>query len=216
MIRIFIADDHAIVRSGVKQILATAGDIAVVGEASNGAEVLDRCRKVDFDVLLLDMAMPGMSSIDLIRRLRIDSATLPILILSMYNEGQIVTRALKAGASGYVTKDSEPTVLINAVREVCRGGKFIDPSLVNTLIFEVNNGDRPLHETLSNREFEVLQMLASGKAISDIASSLNVSAKTVSTHKMRLMQKLHLESNADLYRYAIHHGLVIDLPDASR
>lgn len=207
MIRILIADDHAIVRGGLKQIVATTTDIVAAGEATHGAEVIDKVRQAGLDLLLLDMTMPGLSGVDLVRRVRGDRPTLPILVLSMHNEGQVVSRALRAGASGYVTKDSDPAILLSAIRKVAMGGRFIDPALVDAIVFEVGDGDKAPHECLSDREFQVLQRIVAGEAIGEIGASLNLSAKTISTHKMRLMQKLGVDNNADLIRYAIRHGL---------
>lgn len=207
MIRILIADDHAIVRGGLKQIIATTTDIVAAGEATHGAEVIDKVRQTEPDLLLLDMTMPGLSGIDLVRRVRGDRPSLPILVLSMHNEGQVVSRALRAGAAGYVTKDSDPAILLSAIRKVAGGGRFIDPALVDAIVFDAGDGDRAPHECLSDREFQVLQKIVAGEAIGEIGEALNLSAKTISTHKMRLMQKLGVDNNADLIRYAIRHGL---------
>lgn len=210
MIHILIADDHAIVRGGLKQIIATTTDIVVAGEAAHGAEVIDKLRVLQVDLLLLDMTMPGISGIGLIRRVRTEQPALPILVLSIHNEAQVVSRALRAGATGYVTKDSDPEILLTAIRKLAAGGRFIDPKLVDAIVFETHAGEAPPHEVLSDREFQVLQMLAAGKSINDIAESFALSAKTISTHKMRLMQKLNLSNNAELIRYAIKHGLVAE------
>jgi DNA-binding NarL/FixJ family response regulator len=210
MIKILIADDHAIVRGGLKQIIATTADIVVTGEASQGSEVVDKVRSCDIDLLLLDMTMPGISGVDLIRRVRAEQPALPVLVLSIHNEAQVVSRALRAGATGYVTKDSDPEVLLAAIRKLAAGGRFIDPKLVDAIVFETHSGDAPPHEVLSDREFQVLQMLASGKSINDIGETLALSAKTISTHKMRLMQKLGLGNNAELIRFAIRHGLAAE------
>ncbi|TKC92308.1 response regulator transcription factor [Trinickia terrae] len=210
MIQILIADDHAIVRGGLKQIIATTTDIEVAGEAAHGAEVIDKLRVLQVDLLLLDMTMPGISGIGLIRRVRTEQPVLPILVLSIHNEAQVVSRALRAGATGYVTKDSDPEILLAAIRKLATGGRFIDPKLVDAIVFETHAGEAPPHEVLSDREFQVLQMLAAGKSINDIAESFALSAKTISTHKMRLMQKLNLGNNAELIRYAIKHGLVAE------
>ena len=156
MISIAIADNHAIVRSGLKQIFGTTTDITVVGEASNSMEVLELCRQVSCDLLLLDMTMPGSSGVELIKRLRVEMPTLPILILSMHNEGQIVSLALKAGAAGYVTKDSETEVLLTAIRRIAAGGKFIDPSLVEVVVFNPLSQSSLPHDSLSERELQVL------------------------------------------------------------
>ncbi len=210
MIKILIADDHAMVRAGLKQIIATNTDIVVTGEATQGGEVAEKLRRTAVDLLLLDMTMPGISGVELIRRLRAEWPDLPILVLSMHNEGQVVSRALRAGASGYVTKDSEPEVLLSAIRKVAAGRKFIDPALVDAMVFEVGDAGHSLHEMLSERELQVLKLLAAGRSINDIGESLFLSAKTISTHKMRLMQKLGIHNNADLVRYALKHGIVQD------
>lgn len=207
MIRVLIADDHAIVRSGLAQIMATTDDLLVAAEASQGTEVLAKVRNGSADLLLMDMTMPGLSGVDLIRRVKAERPDLPVLVLSMHNEGQVVSRALKAGASGYVTKDSDPEVLLAALRKVAAGGRFIDPSLVDTMVFASGDADAAPHSVLSDREFQVLQLLAAGRSLNEVGNILKVSAKTVSTHKMRLMQKLGLENNADLVRYAIRHGV---------
>jgi DNA-binding NarL/FixJ family response regulator len=207
MIRILVGDDHAIVRSGLKQIIATTADLRVAGEAAQGAEVLAGLRDGQYDLLLLDMTMPGLSGVDLIRRVKSEWPQLPVLVLSMLNEGQIASRALRAGAAGYVTKDCEPEILFAAIRKVAAGGHFIDPALVDAMVFETGSPDAPPHEILSDREFQVLQLLASGSSLNEIGEKLNISAKTISTHKMRLMQKLGVDNNAALMRYAIRHGL---------
>lgn len=210
MINVLIADDHAVVRGGLKQIIATTADIAVAAEAAQGAEVLESLRTGRFDLVLLDMTMPGVSGVDLIRRVRAEYASQPILVLSMHNEAQVVSRALRAGAMGYMTKDSDPDVLLSAIRKLAGGGRFIDPKLADAMVFETHSGDAPPHEVLSDREFQVLQMLAAGKSINDIAESCSLSAKTISTHKMRLMQKLGLNNNSELIRYAMRYGLVTE------
>ncbi|MFP6561836.1 response regulator [Paraburkholderia sp. B3] len=210
MIRILIADDHAIVRGGLKQIIATTTDIVVVGETGQGSEVIEKLRSCEVDLLLLDMTMPGISGIDLIRRVRSEKPALPVLVLSIHNEAQVASRALKAGATGYLTKDSDPDVLIAAIRKLADGGRFIDPKLVDAMVFEKHSGDVAPYEILSDREFQVLQMMAAGKSINEIADACALSAKTISTHKMRLMQKLGLSNNAEVIRYAIRHGLVTE------
>ena len=208
MIRIIIADDHAIVRGGLKQIFAMTSDIVVVSEAAQSSEVLEQWRQIPCELLLLDLTMPGVSGVDLICRLHDEKPDLPILVLSMHNEGQIVTRTLRAGAAGYVTKDSEPEILLAAVRKVAAGGKYIDPSLVESMIFNSGGSSDLPHDSLSERELQVLKMVAAGGPLGEIAERLHLSPKTVSTHKMRLMQKLGIDNNADLVRYATRHGLV--------
>jgi len=209
MIRLMIADDHAIVRSGLKQIIATTIDIAVVAEATRGEDIFEQLQRLSVDLLLLDMSMPGLAGLDLIGRLQIDYPRLPLLVLSMHNEGQIVARTLRAGASGYITKDSEPEVLLEGIRMVARGGRFIDPALVGLMVFDRGPAHSLAHETLSERERQVLEGIASGLPLGEIADQLHLSPKTVSTHKMRLMEKLQVDNNADLIRYAIRHGLTV-------
>jgi DNA-binding NarL/FixJ family response regulator len=214
MIRIVIADDHTIVREGLKQVLSAAGDLAVVGEAQNGREVLERVRALDFDVLLLDMSMPGKSGIELIKQVRAEKPKLRILVLSMHEEEQYAVRAIKAGASGYLTKDSASGQLVSAIRKVAGGGAFITDSVAQQLALgAMPQTEGPPHSALSDREFQVFRELVSGKAVSDIAAELNLSVKTVSTHKARIMQKMNMNNPAELIRYAIHHRLVDD-PDA--
>jgi DNA-binding NarL/FixJ family response regulator len=209
MIRILMADDHAIVRSGLKQLLQIAEDIEVTGEAVNGAQVLQALRTHHFDLILLDMAMPGISGIDLISRIRLRGITIPILVLSMRNEAPAVRRALSAGANGYLTKDNEPEVLLAAIRKTAAGSRFIDPLLVDEMVFGNAEGDaRSAQELLSDREFHIFRLLAHGKTVNDIADELAISNKTVSTHKARLMQKMNFASNAELVRYGIKHGLI--------
>ncbi|WP_321804302.1 response regulator transcription factor [Burkholderia sp. BCC1988] len=207
MIHTLIADDHAIVRGGIKQILATTTDIVVVAEARDGEELLDRLKAHQVDVLLLDMTMPGVSGIELVRTIRIGYAELPILVLSVHNDPQTVTHALRAGASGYVTKYSDPHVLIDAVRKLADGGRFIDPQLVETIVFDAPPSTPVADELLSARERQVLQRFAAGSTVNEIAAEFSLSAKTVSTHKIRLMQKLGIRTNAELIRYAIKHNI---------
>lgn len=210
MIRILIADDHAIVRGGLRQIIATTSDIVVTAEAAQGAEVIDKLRSCALDLLLLDMTMPGISGVALIRRVRAEHPSLPVLVLSIHDEAQVASRALRAGATGYLTKDSDPEVLLSAIRKLADGGRFIDPKLVDAMVFDTQRGDVPPHEVLSDREFQVLQMLAAGRSINEIAQACALSAKTISTHKMRLMQKLGLSNNAEVIRFAIRHGMIVE------
>lgn len=207
MIRIVIADDHAIMRAGLRQIITSAEDIVVVGEATRGAEVVESVRNTAFDVLLLDLSMPGPSGADLIMRLRQEKPSLPILILSMYDDGPIVARSLRAGASGYVSKASAPDTLLTAVRKLAAGEKFIDPCLVNQLVFEpIMLPDQPYH-LLSNREYQVLQMFVRGRSVTQMAEDLRLSAKTISSHKANIKAKLGVRGDAELIRYALEHRL---------
>jgi len=209
MIRLLLADDHAIVRSGLKQLFTLAPDIQVVAEAVDGATVLDALRQQRPDLLLLDINMPGLSGPDLIARVKSHWSDLPILVLSMHNEPQVAARVLKAGASGYVTKDSEMEVLLGAIRKVAGGGKFIVPELAEKLVFDLSLGrDKLPHQSLSDRELEVLGLLVAGKGVNEIAEQLCISNKTVSTHKTRLLEKMNLSGTAELVRYAMQHGLL--------
>jgi DNA-binding NarL/FixJ family response regulator len=204
-----IADDHAVVRRGLEQIVAVTQDITVAAEAASGTEVLEKVRNTDFNVLLMDVSMPGTNAMDLIRRVRAERPKLPILVHSMHSERSIVAHMLKAGASGYITKDSDPEKLIAAVRKVAAGGKYIDPDLAEVMVFaRGDDTDKPLHETLSDREHQILLLLAGGKSVNDVAEQLFLSPKTVSTHKARLMEKLKVRTNAELIRYALMHNLV--------
>jgi len=209
MIRLILADDHAIVRSGLKQLISLSPDLQVVGEAVDGSQLLEVLRQGRPDLVLLDINMPGLSGPDLIARIRSHWPSLPILVLSMHNEPQVAARVLKAGASGYVTKDSEMEVLLGAVRKVAAGGRYIVPELAEKLVFDVSFGsDKLPHALLSERELEVFRLLAAGKGVNEIADQLCISNKTVSTHKTRLMEKMNLGSTADLVRYALEHGLL--------
>lgn len=206
MIRLVIADDHAIVRGGLKQIFAMVPDFEVVGEAVNGSEVLDCLRLAPFDLLLLDLNMSGISGADLIKRVKAHRSDLPVLVLSMHNEPQVAARMLRAGAAGYITKDCEPDILLAAIRKVAANGRYIAPELAEKMVFDVTStGQRLPHSLLSNREYEVFDLLISGKSVNEIATQLAISNKTVSTHKVRLMEKMNLSNMADLLRYAMEH-----------
>ena len=209
MIRILIADDHQIVREGLKQILAETSDMAVVAEASNGQDVMIRLDKQTVDVVMLDISMPGRSGLDILKQLRSDYPKLPVLILSMYSEEQYAMRALRAGASGYLTKDSAPEELIDAIRKIFSGKKYVSASLAEKLAVYLDEGqEKPLHQALSDREYQVMCMIASGKAVKEIASNLNLSVKTISTYRSRILDKMRMKSNASLTHYAIHNQLI--------
>jgi DNA-binding NarL/FixJ family response regulator len=208
MIRVVIADDHQILREGLKQLLLATGDLEVVGEAADGYEVLQRVRDLEFDVLLLDMSMPGKSGVELIKQVKSEKPKLRILVLSMHEEHQYAVRAIRAGASGYLTKEGAAVQLTAALRKVASGGAFITPEVAERLALDaMPHTDGPLHETLSDREFQVFRLLVNGRTVSDIAEQLHLSAKTVSTHKARLMEKLQVDSNAELIHYAVRHRL---------
>jgi len=209
MIRILIADDHAMVRQGLRQILSAQSDFVVVGEASNHAEVMQHLRRDPCDVLVLDIAMPGKNGIDTLKQLRLELPKLPVLILSMYSEDQYAVRALKAGAWGYLTKMAAAEQLVDAIRHVVRGRKYITPELGMSLAESIHrDSDAPAHTLLSDREFQTLRLIASGKTLTQIGQTLALSPKTVSVYRARLLEKLGLQSNAELTRYAFENGLV--------
>ncbi|MGH7496908.1 MAG: response regulator [bacterium] len=209
MIKIFITDDHPIVREGLKQTLRETPDIAVSGEASNGEETLDDLRNQEVDVVLLDISLPGRSGLDILSQLRLAYPNLKILILSTYPEEQYAIRALKTGAAGYLTKESAPEELITAIRKVACGGKYVSAALAERLAFNLTGEAtaRP-HEKLSNREYQVMCLIASGKTAKEIALALSLSDKTISTYRRRILDKMHMRHNAELTHYAIQQGLV--------
>ena len=204
MIRILIADDHSIVRDGLKRILAATADLAVAGEAASGDQALALVKANDYDVVMLDMSMPGLSGIDLIKRLKLEKPALRILVLSMHGESQYAARALKAGAAGYLNKDAAAEALLGALRKVAAGGVHIGEAAAASLLHKTASP----HETLSDREFEVMRFLVEGLGPTEIAERLHLSVKTVSTHKTRILEKLGLGSTAELVRYAMEHKLV--------
>ena len=214
MIRVVVADDHTIVREGLKQLLGASGDLQVVGEAQNGHEVIERVRGLDFDLLLLDMSMPGKSGIELIRQVRAERPKLRILILSMHEEHQYAVRAIRAGAAGYLTKESASRQLVEAIRKVASGGAFISSEVAQQLALgAMPDAKGAPHEALSDREFQIFRMIAEGLSVSDIAERLTLSVKTVSTHKANILQKMNMGTAADLIRYAISHRLIDDAAD---
>jgi len=208
MIRILVADDHAIVRGGLLQLFSLAGDMTVVAQAMNGSQVLQNLRSVPCDLILLDLSMPGESGVDLLDRIRAHAPELPIMVLSMYNEALMARGALKAGANGYMSKDGDPEALLEAVRKVASGGRYIDPGIAEQIAFESEvRACADAHEQLTNRELSIFRLFVRGKTINQIADELKISNKTVSTHKTRLMQKMGFQSNADMLRYGIDHAL---------
>jgi DNA-binding NarL/FixJ family response regulator len=209
MIKILIADDHTIVREGLKQILAETSDIAVSGEASNGQETLRKVRSHHYDIILLDISLPGISGLDVLKQIKCLKPELPVLMLSMYPEEQYAVRTLRAGASGYLTKETASIELIRAIREVAKGKKYITMSLAERIAVSwETKGDKPLHETLSDREYQVLCLIASGRTVKEISRLLSLSVKTVSTHRSRLLKKMDLRNNAQLTLYGIKHNLI--------
>src|SRR5512138_560256 len=204
MTRIVLADDHKIVRDGLKRILAATTDLQVAGEAGNGDELLRLVKSGDYELAVIDMSMPGLSGLDLIKRLKIEKPKLRILVLSMHGEQQYAARVLKAGAAGYLSKDSAAELLVSTIRKIATGGMHIPEAAAAGLVA----GDKPAHESLSDREFEVLRLLVEGLGPTDIGERLHLSVKTVSTHKTRILEKLNLGSTAELVRYALEQKLV--------
>jgi DNA-binding NarL/FixJ family response regulator len=208
-VRIVLADDHAIVREGLKRIVADVQDFQVVGEAADGGEVMKAVRELEADVLVLDLSMPGRSGMELIKLVKAEKPRLRILVLSMHQEMQYAVRAIKSGASGYLTKESAPAQLEQAIRKIAGGGAYISAEVAEQLALGAmpGGGESLPHENLSDREFEVFRLLVAGEGVSDIAAKLNLSVKTVSTHKANLMQKMGLSNQTELVRYAIKNGL---------
>ena len=212
MIKIVIADDHAIVREGLKRIVSSAPDLQLVAEAADGTEVMQRVRELEFDVLVLDLSMPGRSGMELIKLAKSEKPRLRILILSMHQELQYAVRAIKSGASGYLTKESAPAQLEQAIRKIAAGGAYISAEVAEQLALgAMPDAAAAPHENLSDREFEVLRKLAAGASVSEIAAALKLSVKTVSTHKANGMAKMGLANQSELVRYALKHGLIEDL-----
>ena len=208
MIRIIIVDDHTVVRRGLKQILSEESDMSVVGEAHNAQEMLALVRKQPCDVIVADISMPGRSGLDVLKELKQDRPKLPVLVLSMHPEDQYAVRMFKAGANAYLTKASAPEELVTAIKKVLGGGNYVSPSLGEKLVHLFHRGEeQPAHELLSDREFEVMRLLSSGKTVSQIAESMNLGTTTVSTYRARILEKLHLKNNAELMRYAVQQGI---------
>lgn len=207
MLRILVVDDHPVVRQGLKYILSGEPRIEMVGEASNSQEALNLIRTSPWDAVILDIAMPGRGGLDILKELKRDFPKLPVLILSMHPEEQYAMRALKEGAAGYMNKESAPYDLLTAIKKITRGGKYISPALSEKLLFAIDT-EKPLHENLSNREFQVMLMIASGKGISRIADEMSLSVKTVGTYRTRILDKLNVANNAEIMRYAMQHKLI--------
>jgi DNA-binding NarL/FixJ family response regulator len=206
VIKVLIADDHTLVREGLRQLLAATTDIRVAAEAVNGDEALALVKANEYDLAVLDMSMPGVSGIELIKRVRLEKPRLRLLVLSMHGEQQYAARALKAGASGYLTKDSASAQLVGAIRKIAAGGVHISEAAAAQLV-TAQGGEAAPHARLSNREFEVFRLLVEGRGPTDIAERLHLSVKTVSTHKTRILEKMGMESTADLVRYAVENKL---------
>ena len=209
MIRVLIADDHPVVRAGMSQIINSDQNIQVTAEAASGKEVLEAITTSGFDVLLLDISMPEPSGIDLLQKLKAARCPAAVLFMSMYPEDQFAVRLLKSGASGYLTKESAPDQLLTSIRKVASGGRYISPSLAEILADNLtDSSERPAHETLSNREYQIFCMLASGKSVSETANILSLSVKTVSTYRSRILEKMNMSKNAEFTYYAVKNGLI--------
>ena len=214
MIKVLIADDHPVVRMGLKLILKNEPDILVEYEAKTAKETISYVKKEKFSIVLLDISMPDRSGLDVLTQLKKQYPELPVLILSMHSEDQYAIRVLKAGAAGYMTKDSAPDELVKAVRKVTSGGRYVSPSLAEKLAFDLTNQfDKSLHDSLSDRELQVMCIIADGKTITEISNELYLSVKTVSTYRARILKKMNMKSNADLIRYSIENKFVNTLPN---
>ena len=210
MMRVLIVDDHAIVRRGLRELLSDEFHGALFGEASDARQALELLRKKEWDVALLDIALPGKSGLEVLKELKAEWPRLPVLVVSAHPEDQFAVRALKAGAGGYMTKESAPEELANAVRKVLAGGRYVSPALAERLALGVNQDlTRTPHETLSDREYEVMSRIASGKTVTEIAGELSLSPKTISTYRARVLEKLGVKNSAKIVQYAIRNGLVI-------
>lgn len=209
MIKMLLADDHAVVRQGVKQILTEAFPQAVFGEAKNVHELLDLVSNERWDVVVLDLAMPDGNGLEVLKQIKQSRPQMPVLILSMFPEDQYAVRTIRAGAAGYLTKESAPEELVLAIRKVLQGGEYISASVADELVmYARHDDDQPLHKHLSDREYQVLCLIASGKEVKEISTDLGLSAKTISTYRARLLVKMNMKTNAELTYYAIQNGLV--------
>ena len=207
--RILIVDDHAVVRQGIRQILAEMSGPVVIGEAGNGGDALRLLREESWNIVLLDIGLPGKNGIEVLKQIKAEWKKLPVLMLSMYPEDQYALRAIRAGAAGYMTKESAPDELLNAINKVKNGGRYISADVAEKLVFELDEAKNELpHQGLSDREFEVLRLIASGKSVSEIADMLSLSVKTISTYRSRILEKMKMKHNAELTHYALKHELV--------
>lgn len=209
MIKILIADDHAIVRRGLKEIISETPDMLVAAEAESGCAAIQKVEENNYDVILLDISMPGKNGLDILKQIKRKNPKLPILMLSVHPEEQYAVRSFRAGASGYLTKGSAPDELIAAIRKISKGGKFVNASLAERLVYELEpNNDKPRHQMLSDREYQVMCMFASGKTLKETAEELALSIQTISTYKTRILDKMGMHSIAEVIRYAVQYGLV--------
>ena len=210
MIQILIADDHEMFREGIKRICEDNPDLVVAGEASNGSEVLEKVADRDFDLLLLDIAMPGLNGLDTLKQLKTLKPRLRVLVLSMYPEDEYAVRAIKAGAAGYLNKAKASRELMEAIKKISDGGNYINASVAEKLLFDMRaETSLPLHKTLSDREYQIFTLIVSGKKVGEIAEELSLSVKTVSTYKVRILHKMEMKSTAELVKYAVEHKLMI-------
>jgi two-component system invasion response regulator UvrY len=208
-LRVLIVDDHPIVRQGLKQTLIDAADMGELGEASTAQEALDLIRQGDWDAVVLDIGLPGRGGLDALKDIKRERPRLPVLILSMHGEDQYAVRAIRAGAGGYLTKEAASEKLLDAIRKITTGGRFITPDLAERLATELTDGTAgPPHASLSDREFEVLRLIASGLPVGDIAGRLSLSVKTVSTYRARILEKMHMHNNAELMQYVLTNRLL--------
>lgn len=211
--KVLLADDHAIIRDGLKQILSDTDDLVVAGEAASGLDVMQKVRERDWDVLVLDISMPGRNGLELIRMVKEERPELPVLILSMHQEEQYAVRALKAGAQGYITKESDSELLVAAIRRVAKGGVHISDKVAQLMVRGIRPTEKPQpHNLLSDREYQVFNMLVMGRSLTEIGAELSLSVKTISTHKTHILQKMNLASTAELIRYAVAHNLADSAP----
>lgn len=209
MINVLVADDHAVVREGLKHILSETPDLKVMDEAVTGYEVLEKLSRIDFDMIVLDITMPGISGLDVLKEIKNQKPKMPVLVISMNPEDQYAERALRAGASGCLTKECQPEEFVSAIRNVSLGRKYISTAIAERLVHELEpKSERPLHDLLSDREFHVLLLIASGKRAKKISEELHLSAKTISTYRSRILQKMNMKNNAELINYAIRNNLV--------
>jgi two-component system invasion response regulator UvrY len=210
MLKILLADDHAVVRQGIKQIISSAYNQAAFGEACNLRELHEMINKEAWDVVILDLAFPDGNALEILKQIKKDYSNLPVLILSMYPEDQYAIRTIRAGASGYLSKESAPEELVQAIRKIIAGGEYISPTVAEQLVhYARHEDDQPPHKYLSDREFQVLCMIASGKELKEISQELSLSSKTISTYRSRLLGKMNMKTNAELTHYAIQNGLVM-------
>jgi len=208
-LRVLIADDHPVVRQGVKQILTEELELQQFGEARNAKEVLENVSRKKWDILILDINLPDMNGLEILRQLKKVHPDLPVLVLTVFDEDQIAIRVLKAGASGFVTKETMPNELIAAVKKIHSGGRYVSPSLAEKLVFNIYSEDeKPVHHRLSNREYQVICLIAAGKSVKQIAEELYLSIQTIRTYRTRILEKMEMGTDADLIHYAIQHGLI--------